>query len=91
MFIQEEPLYPTTGIVSRRAPVVESKGPVFELKLNITDSEVRCRLKVKLRFKTLSVKIESSSQIRKIVDQRFLPFFNVKAFHTSFWLNGHEI
>jgi hypothetical protein len=38
--LKEEPLYPTTGIVSRRAPVVESKGPVFELKLNITDSEV---------------------------------------------------
>lgn len=26
--------------MSRRAPVVESKGPVYELKLNITDSEV---------------------------------------------------
>ena len=35
----EEPLYPSAGIVSRRAPVVESKGPVFELKLNITDSD----------------------------------------------------
>ena len=35
----EEPLYPSAGIVSRRAPVVESTGPVFELKLNITDSD----------------------------------------------------
>ena len=29
-----------SGVISRRAPVVESKGPVFELKLNITDSEL---------------------------------------------------
>ena len=38
----EEPLYPTAGIVSRRAPVLEtaSGGPVFELKLNVTDSEL---------------------------------------------------
>jgi vacuolar protein sorting-associated protein 13D len=36
----EEPIYPSAGIISRRAPVVESSGPVFELKLNITDSEV---------------------------------------------------
>ena len=38
-YSNEEPLYPSAGIVSRRAPVVESKGPVFELKLNITDSD----------------------------------------------------
>ena len=38
-YMQEEPLYPSAGIVSRRAAVVESKGPVFELKLNITDSD----------------------------------------------------
>lgn len=36
----EEPLYPTTGVVTRRNPVVLTAGPVFELKLNITDSEV---------------------------------------------------
>ncbi len=36
----EEPLYPSSGILSRRAPVVESRGPVFELKLNITDSDL---------------------------------------------------
>ena len=36
----EEPLYPSAGIISRRAPqVVESQGPVFELKLNITDCD----------------------------------------------------
>jgi vacuolar protein sorting-associated protein 13D len=39
VFLQEEPLYPSAGVISRRAPIVESKGPVFELKLNITDSE----------------------------------------------------
>jgi vacuolar protein sorting-associated protein 13D len=38
-YLNEEPLYPSAGIVSRRAPVIESKGPVFELKLNITDSD----------------------------------------------------
>lgn len=40
VFLQEEPLYPSAGVISRRAPLVESKGPVFELKLNITDSEL---------------------------------------------------
>ena len=35
----EEPLYPTAGIVTRRICATQSKGPVFELKLNITDSE----------------------------------------------------
>ena len=36
----EEPLYPSAGIISRRAPqVVKSQGPVFELKLNITDCD----------------------------------------------------
>ena len=35
----EEPLYPSAGIISRRAPQVESQGPVFELKLNITDCD----------------------------------------------------
>ena len=35
----EEPLYPSAGIISRRAPVVESQGPVFELKLNVTDCD----------------------------------------------------
>ena len=35
-----EPLYPTAGVVTRRYPVIETTGPVFELKLNITDSEV---------------------------------------------------
>ena len=35
----EEPLYPSAGIISRRAPLVESKGPVFELKLNVTDCD----------------------------------------------------
>ncbi len=40
IFLQEEPLYPSAGVISRRAPIVESKGPVFELKLNITDSEL---------------------------------------------------
>ena len=39
VFQQEEPLYPSAGVISRRAPLVESKGPVFELKMNITDSE----------------------------------------------------
>ncbi len=39
VFLQEEPLYPSAGVISRRAPIVESKGPVFELKLNVTDSE----------------------------------------------------
>ena len=38
-YVQEEPIYPSAGIVSRRAAMVESKGPVFELKLNITDSD----------------------------------------------------
>ena len=38
--LTEEPLYPTAGVISRRNPVIESSGPVFELKLNITDSEV---------------------------------------------------
>jgi len=36
----EEPLYPTAGVVTRRNPVIQTSGPVFELKLNITDSEV---------------------------------------------------
>merc|ERR1719427_1705817 len=36
----EEPLYPTAGVVTRRLPVIHTSGPVFELKLNITDSEV---------------------------------------------------
>lgn len=36
----QEPLYPTAGVISRRAPIVESSGPVFELKLNITESEM---------------------------------------------------
>ena len=35
----EEPLYSTAGIVTRRVHTVPNKGPVFELKLNITDSE----------------------------------------------------
>ena len=35
-----EPLFPTVGIVTRRNPVIQTKGPVFELKLNITDSEL---------------------------------------------------
>ena len=35
----EEPLYPTAGIVTRRTNVSKINGPVFELKLNITDSE----------------------------------------------------
>lgn len=35
----QEALYPTAGVISRRAPAVESDGPVFELKLNVTDSE----------------------------------------------------
>ena len=39
VFLQEEPLYPSAGVISRRAPLVESEGPVFELNLNITDSE----------------------------------------------------
>ena len=39
-FLQEEPLYPSAGVISRRAPIVESKGPVFELKMNVTDSEL---------------------------------------------------
>ena len=38
--LNEEPLYPTSGIVSRRAPILETSGPVFELKLNVTDSEL---------------------------------------------------
>ena len=38
--LTDEPLYPTTGVVTRRNPVVVTSGPVFELKLNITDSEV---------------------------------------------------
>ena len=38
-FLQEEPLYPSAGVISRRAPLVESEGPVFELNLNVTDSE----------------------------------------------------
>ena len=36
----EEPLYPTAGIVTRRVNTACNKGPVFELKLNITDSEL---------------------------------------------------
>ena len=36
----EEPLYPTAGIVTRRAPILETSGPVFELKVNVTDSEL---------------------------------------------------
>ena len=40
IYMQEEPLYPSAGFISRRAPIVESEGPVFELKLNITDSEL---------------------------------------------------
>ena len=36
----EEPLYPTAGVVTRRNPVIQTCGPVFELKLNITDSEL---------------------------------------------------
>ena len=39
VFLQEEPLYPSAGVISRRAPLVESEGPVFELNLNVTDSE----------------------------------------------------
>lgn len=38
-FPSDEPLYPSAGILSRRAPVVETGGPVFELKLNITDCD----------------------------------------------------
>ena len=38
-YSQEEPLYPSAGVISRRAPLVESEGPVFELNLNVTDSE----------------------------------------------------
>ena len=38
--LTEEPLYPTAGVVTRRNPVIQTTGPVFELKLNITDSEV---------------------------------------------------
>ena len=38
--ISEEPLYPTAGVITRRNPVIQTSGPVFELKLNITDSEV---------------------------------------------------
>ena len=38
--LTEEPLYPTAGVITRRNPVIQTSGPVFELKLNITDSEV---------------------------------------------------
>ena len=38
--LTEEPLYPTAGVITRRNPVISTSGPVFELKLNITDSEV---------------------------------------------------
>ena len=38
--LTEEPLYPTSGVITRRNPVIQTSGPVFELKLNITDSEV---------------------------------------------------
>ena len=34
-----EPLYSTAGIVTRRVRATQNIGPVFELKLNITDSE----------------------------------------------------
>ena len=36
----DEPLYPSAGILSRRAPMTESPGPVFELKLNVTDCDL---------------------------------------------------
>ncbi|TRY62990.1 hypothetical protein TCAL_03981 [Tigriopus californicus] len=38
-FLDQEPIYPTAGVISRRAPIVDCSGPVFELKLNITESE----------------------------------------------------
>ena len=38
--LTEEPLYPTAGVITRRNPVIATSGPVFELKLKRTDSEV---------------------------------------------------
>ena len=36
----DEPLYTTAGIVTRRVRTSQTSGPVYELKLNITDSEL---------------------------------------------------
>ena len=44
--LTEEPLYPTAGVITRRNPVIATSGPVFELKLNITDSEVNKEIRI---------------------------------------------
>ncbi|XP_071747088.1 intermembrane lipid transfer protein VPS13D [Lepeophtheirus salmonis] len=40
VYLDEEPIYPSVGIISKRTPMIETSGPVFELKINITESEI---------------------------------------------------